>query len=117
MGSRVLIAQLTRNLVANAVAYNLPDGTGWVRVTVDGGVLTVANTGPVVPEADIPGLFEPFRRGEGRDRMGPGAGLGLSIVRSITAAHGGTVSAVGREGGGLVVTVRLPVGDQAPERP
>ncbi|MFC8914205.1 sensor histidine kinase [Streptomyces sp. NPDC057116] len=117
MGSRVLIAQLTRNLVANAVAYNLPDGTGWVRVTVDGGVLTVANTGPVVPDADIPGLFEPFRRGEGRDRMGPGAGLGLSIVRSITAAHGGTVSAVGREGGGLVVTVRLPVGDQAPQRP
>ncbi|MFG3507423.1 sensor histidine kinase [Streptomyces sp. NPDC047821] len=117
MGSRVLIAQLTRNLVANAVAYNLPDGTGWVRVTVDGGVLTVANTGPVVPDADIPGLFEPFRRGEGRDRMGPGAGLGLSIVRSITAAHGGTVSAVGREGGGLVVTVRLPAGDQAPQRP
>lgn len=116
LGSRVLLAQLARNLVANAVAYNLPDGAGWVRVTVEGGALTVANTGPVVAEADIPGLFEPFRRGEGRDRMGPGAGLGLSIVRSIAVAHGGTVTAVGRDGGGLVVTVRLPVGDQAPVR-
>ncbi|MEU0717017.1 HAMP domain-containing sensor histidine kinase [Streptomyces lavendulocolor] len=106
-GSRVLLAQLARNLVANAVAYNVPGG--WVRVTVDGGVLTVTNTGPVVADADVPGLFEPFRRGEGRDRMGPGAGLGLSIVRSIAAAHGGTATAAARDGGGLVVTVRLPV--------
>ncbi|MER7107064.1 sensor histidine kinase [Streptomyces sp. NPDC000229] len=114
-GNRVLLAQMTRNLVANAVTHNVPGG--WVRVAVDGGVLTVANTGPVIPEADIPGLFEPFRRGEGRDRMGPGAGLGLSIVRSVALAHGGTVTATGRDGGGLVVTVRLPVRDRAPGRP
>ncbi|MFE7587403.1 sensor histidine kinase [Streptomyces gardneri] len=108
-GSRVLLAQLVRNLVANAVAYNVPGGT--VDVRVDGGVLTVTNTGPVVPAQDVDGLFEPFRRGEGRDRTGPGAGLGLSLVRSIAAAHGGTVRAVARgaaEGGGLVVTVTLP---------
>ncbi|MFE1907493.1 sensor histidine kinase [Streptomyces gardneri] len=108
-GSRVLLAQLVRNLVANAVAYNVPRGT--VDVRVDGGVLTVTNTGPVVPAQDVDGLFEPFRRGEGRDRTGPGAGLGLSLVRSIAAAHGGTVRAVARgaaEGGGLVVTVTLP---------
>ncbi|MEU6877472.1 ATP-binding protein [Streptomyces sp. NPDC046712] len=110
-GSRVLLGQLVRNLVANAVAYNLPGG-GTVEVRVEGGVLTVVNTGPVVAAGDVPGLFEPFRRGEGRDRMGPGAGLGLSIVRSIAVAHGGTVGAVARgveEGGGLVVTVTLPV--------
>ncbi|MFB7355073.1 sensor histidine kinase [Streptomyces gardneri] len=108
-GSRVLLAQLVRNLVANAVAYNVPGGK--VDVRVDGGVLTVTNTGPVVPAQDVDGLFEPFRRGEGRDRTGPGAGLGLSLVRSIAAAHGGTVRAVARdaaEGGGLVVTVTLP---------
>ncbi|MFF7775774.1 sensor histidine kinase [Streptomyces tanashiensis] len=110
-GSRVLLAQLVRNLVANAVAYNVPGGEVGVRVEAPG-VLTVVNTGPVVPEDDVDGLFEPFRRGEGRDRMGPGAGLGLSLVRSIALAHGGAVRAVARgaaEGGGLVVTVTLPV--------
>ncbi|CAM5471794.1 sensor histidine kinase [Streptomyces narbonensis] len=111
LGSRVLLGQLVRNLVANAVAYNLPEG-GTVGVRVEGGVLTVVNTGPVVPPDQVGGLFEPFRRGEGRDRMGPGAGLGLSIVRSIAVAHGGSVRAVARDaaaGGGLVVAVTLPV--------
>ncbi|MFF4172022.1 ATP-binding protein [Streptomyces sp. NPDC001744] len=110
-GSRVLLGQLVRNLVANAVAYNVPGGT--VGVRVDGGVLTVVNTGPVIPPDEVEALFEPFRRGEGRDRMGPGAGLGLSIVRSIAVAHGGSATATARsaaEGGGLVVTVSLPVG-------
>ncbi|MGW3385911.1 ATP-binding protein [Streptomyces cinereoruber] len=112
-GSRVLLRQLVRNLVANAVAYNVPGGA--VDVRVAGGVLTVVltvvNTGPVVPPDEVESLFEPFRRGAGRDRTGPGAGLGLSIVRSIATAHGGTATAVARgagEGGGLVVTVTLP---------
>ncbi|MFD5104806.1 ATP-binding protein [Streptomyces cinereoruber] len=108
-GSRVLLRQLVRNLVANAVAHNVPGGT--VDVRVAGGVLTVVNTGPVVPPDEVESLFEPFRRGAGRDRTGPGAGLGLSIVRSIATAHGGTATAVARgagEGGGLVVTVTLP---------
>ncbi|MGW8486150.1 sensor histidine kinase [Streptomyces sp. NPDC055886] len=113
-GSRLLLAQLVANLLANAVTYNVPGGS--VEVALSGeGVLVVRNTGPVVSEADIAGFFEPFRRGEGRDRMGPGSGLGLSIVRSIAVAHGGTVTAIpGPKGGGLAVTVRLPV-DQAPE--
>ncbi|MGA5640938.1 sensor histidine kinase [Streptomyces cinereoruber] len=112
-GSRVLLRQLVRNLVANAVAHNVPGGT--VDVRVHGGaptvVLTVVNTGPVVPPDEVESLFEPFRRGAGRDRTGLGAGLGLSIVRSIATAHGGTATAVARgagEGGGLVVTVTLP---------
>ncbi|MGI5401680.1 sensor histidine kinase [Streptomyces sp. CA-135486] len=106
-GNRLLLAQLVGNLVANAVTYNVPDGS--VDVRVESGVLTVRNTGPVVAAEDVPALFEPFRRGEGRDRMGPGAGLGLSIVRSIAQAHGGTVTAEPGPAGGLAVTVVLPV--------
>ncbi|MFE0650088.1 sensor histidine kinase [Streptomyces sp. NPDC059534] len=114
-GSRVLLGQLVRNLVENAFTHNVPGGL--VEVRVADGVLTVLNTGPVVRAADVDGLFEPFRRGEGRDRMGPGAGLGLSIVRSIAVAHGGAATAVARDagdGGGLVVTVTLPVTVTAP---
>ncbi|WDG30187.1 ATP-binding protein [Streptomyces sp. CA-278952] len=113
-GNRLLLAQLVANLLANAVTYNVPGGSVEVSLTGEG-ALRVRNTGPEVSEADIAVFFEPFRRGEGRDRMGPGSGLGLSIVRSIAVAHGGTVTAVpGPEGGGLAVTVRLPV-DQASE--
>ncbi|MET9204939.1 ATP-binding protein [Streptomyces bacillaris] len=115
-GNRLLLSQLVSNLLANAVTYNVPDGSVDITLAEDG-ALVVSNTGPVVSEADIAGFFEPFRRGEGRDRMGPGSGLGLSIVRSIAVAHGGTVTAVpGPGGGGLAVTVRLPV-DRSVDRP
>jgi signal transduction histidine kinase len=86
----------------------------WVRVvsrTVDDRVeLVVANTGPEVPPYEVDSLFKPFYR-LGAERLvgGKGAGLGLSIVRSVTEAHGGTVTAVPREGGGLQVTVTLPL--------
>ncbi|MEU2026529.1 HAMP domain-containing sensor histidine kinase [Streptomyces sp. NPDC016469] len=113
-GNRLLLAQLVANLLANAVTYNVPGGSVDVSVLPAGGgvLLEVRNTGPVVDAADIPGLFEPFRRGEGKDRMGPGSGLGLSIVRSIALAHDGTVTAVPGPGGGLAVTVRLPASQE-----
>ncbi|PKV86654.1 cell wall metabolism sensor histidine kinase WalK [Streptomyces sp. TLI_146] len=103
-GNRALLARLTANLLANATAYH-----GRVEVAVFEGGLTVSNPGGAeVGAAEVPALFEPFRRGEGRDRMGPGAGLGLSIVRSIAGAHGGTATAVPLREGGLTVTVLLP---------
>jgi signal transduction histidine kinase len=112
VGSPVLLERLVQNLVENGLRYNVPAG-GWVSVATgfrpDGmAFLTVANTGPVIPRYEVPGLFEPFRR-LGTERLAvPGAGLGLSIVRAVARAHGGFVAAEPREGGGLIVTVTLP---------
>ena len=62
----------------------------------------------------MPGLFEPFRRG-GWERTGSrGSGLGLSIVRAVCDAHGGTVSASALDGGGLEVRVTLPAASATP---
>jgi signal transduction histidine kinase len=112
-GNPVLLERLVQNLVENGVRHNIPEH-GWVRVTSDtrpdgSVVLQVSNTGPVVPRYDIPNLFEPFHRlNSDRLSTSPGAGLGLSIVRAVTRAHGGDVRAEPRDGGGLVVTVILP---------
>jgi len=119
-GDPELLERLVGNLVENAVRHNV-DG-GWVTVRTGTGptagagalagrqfaVLTVANTGPVVPADTVDELFEPFRRGGTARTATRGAGLGLSIVRAVAAAHGGEVSAAPRPEGGLDVTVRLP---------
>jgi signal transduction histidine kinase len=79
------------------------------RRRADGVELVVANTGLPVPVYEIETIFEPFRRLHGdRVRSDRGSGLGLSIVRAIVDAHGGTVIARPREEGGLTVTVELP---------
>ncbi|GGJ05028.1 sensor protein CutS [Streptomyces brasiliensis] len=112
-GNGVLLERIALNLVQNAVRYNVPEA-GWVEVGTDvqhgQAVLTVSNTGPVVPAYEIDNLFEPFRRLR-TERTGSdkGVGLGLSIVRSVARAHGGQISAQPREGGGLVMRVTLPV--------
>jgi signal transduction histidine kinase len=117
-GDPHLLERLVGNLVENAVRHNV-DG-GWVRVCTGSDAsswLTVANTGAEVLPADVEELFQPFRRG-GTARTGSrGAGLGLSIVRAVAAAHGGAVTATPREGGGLEVTVRLPAGSRTSAPP
>ncbi|MBE8516377.1 HAMP domain-containing histidine kinase [Amycolatopsis sp. H6(2020)] len=107
-GDAVLLERLAGNLVENALRHNVPGG--WVRVTtrsLPGRVeLEVANSGPVIPPAEVPALFDPFHR---RARVAAeGTGLGLSIVRSVAHAHGGEVTATARPEGGLVVVVSLP---------
>ncbi|TJZ50094.1 HAMP domain-containing histidine kinase [Streptomyces piniterrae] len=103
----VLLAHLVRNLVANAVRHNRPDGR--ITLSVHDRTLEVSNTGPTIPQKSIPYLFEPFRRLEER-RHGPGegAGLGLSIVASIARAHDASATAHPNPGGGLTVRVVFP---------
>jgi signal transduction histidine kinase len=116
VGDPGLLERLAGNLVENAVRYNNLHGQLWISTGSDRTYswLLVANTGFEVEQSDVPLLFEPFRRG-GRERTGArGSGLGLSIVRAVCDAHGGTVSAVARAGGGLEVTVRLPAAATTP---
>ncbi|WP_155335006.1 sensor histidine kinase [Acrocarpospora corrugata] len=110
LGDPVLLERCVSNLVENGIKYNGGDGKVWVRsgIVEGGAVVQVANTGPYVPAYEVDSIFEPFRRLHAdRVESAKGAGLGLSIVRAIVRAHGGTVTAVPRDGGGLVVTVRL----------
>ena len=123
LGDAFLLERLVQNLIENGIQYNAPDN-GWVRVQTMASAghveLVVENTGPTIAAHEVPGLFEPFRRLAATDRMAGaarmpivrGAGLGLSIVRSVAHTHGGEVIAAPREGGGLVVRVRFPAAPQ-----
>jgi signal transduction histidine kinase len=116
VGDPSLLDRLAGNLIENAIRYNHLLGRLWLRTTsVDGQArLIVGNTGHEVEQTEVPGLFEPFRRG-GWERTGSrGSGLGLSIVRAVCDAHGGTVSAIALADGGLEVTVALPAADTTP---
>jgi len=119
IGDPPLLERLTDNLVENAIRYNIAEH-GWVHVSVTCDArtsrLSVANTGPIIAPFEVDALFEPFRRRASTERITDseqsagtrGAGLGLSIVRSVAIAHGGDVHAEARPDGGLVVTVNLP---------
>jgi len=110
-GDPALLTRLAANLLRNAVRHNHARGevTVAVRRHADEVRLTVVNTGPDVSPALAGEMFEPFVRAAGRTRGG-GHGLGLTIVRAITTAHRGAVSAAAAPGGGLAVTVTLPAG-------
>jgi len=115
IGSHALLLQLTTNLVHNAIVHNLPEqGTVWVTTSVRPRtvVLVVENTGEKLTPQLVSTLAEPFQRGTGRVRTDDtGVGLGLAIVKSITQAHDGTLTLTPRLGGGLRVTVQLPLAD------
>jgi signal transduction histidine kinase len=110
-GDRRLLARLVSNLLENAIVHNVPGGRIRLQVRVLGGAaeLAVANSGPLVPSAEIERLLEPFQR-MAAERVGPrtGLGLGLSIVAAIAEAHDATLDVSPGEAGGLSVTVRFP---------
>ena len=111
-GDPALLDRLVLNLVENAFRYNVEGGLVSVTTAHAGGqaLVRVENDGPVVDTADVPALFDRFRRGGTGDsrRRGDGHGLGLSIARAVVTTHGGMLDAAPRPGGGLIVTARFP---------
>jgi signal transduction histidine kinase len=107
LGDRVLVERLVANLVDNAVRYNRTGGSVQVETGTDHGqsYISVTNTGPLVPEAKVASLFEPFTRLDQRVANGQGVGLGLSIVASVVAAHRAHLQADALPNGGLKITV------------
>lgn len=110
-GDPRLLERLVANLLDNATGHNVAGGS--VRVStglVDGrATLTVTNTGPAVPAADLERLFQPFQRLDpARTNRRNGHGLGLSIVRAIAAAHQASLTAEPLPEGGLSVSVAFP---------
>jgi signal transduction histidine kinase len=114
-GDPRLLERLVSNLVTNAVRHNVPRGWVDVRTETRGGhaILSVANTGPVVPDDQIGRIFEPFQRlDQDRTSDADGLGLGLSIVQAVAEAHDAAVAARPRPGGGLAVDVTFAAADR-----
>jgi signal transduction histidine kinase len=99
-------------MIDNAVHYNINGG----RIKVETGThtgqafLAVANSGPLIPPGEVDRLFEPFQRGatDRPDNNDDHHGLGLSIIRAITTAHDGALTAKAQPEGGLAVTATFP---------
>jgi len=107
----VRMRQALGNLVSNALRHTPPGGTVTLvaRRDADEVVLTVTDTGSGIAPEDLPHVFDRFWRAEkSRSRRTGGSGLGLSIVRHLIAAHGGTVVATSEPGVGTEFTLRLP---------
>ena len=109
-GDPQLLERMISNLVDNAVRHNEPGG--WIRLRTGSSdtavYLEIANSGPFIPDDKVPELFEPFRRMEARTGVRDGAGLGLSIVRSVVSAHRATVTGRSQPEGGLDISVKIP---------
>ncbi len=117
-----LLHRAVENVVRNAIKFTAEGTTVEVGVAGsargDEALVTVADRGPGVAPAELESIFEPFHRGSAAP-AGPGFGLGLAIARRAVEAHGGHVGASNREGGGLLIEIRvpLPAGTDTPGLP
>jgi len=111
-GDYDLLVLATHNLLNNAVKFTKPGDTVEVRAFEDGSsvVVEVADTGPGIPEDELPHIWQELYRGKGARGI-QGSGLGLALVRAIIERHGGQVGVRSRIGRGTVVTIRLPLGN------
>jgi signal transduction histidine kinase len=99
------------NLLSNAVKYTPEGGAINVNIMDHTGeaVVSISDTGIGIPENEVDTIFERFYRTEkSRNRQTGGAGIGLTIVKSILEAHGGTVEVMSKEGLGSTFLIKIP---------
>jgi signal transduction histidine kinase len=111
LGNPELVERLVTNLVENAVRHNIPHGRVDLATHAAAGraVLTIANTGPVIPTGEVNRLFRPFQRLRSHPGAADGTGLGLAIVHAIAAGHDATIHASARTAGGLSIDISFPL--------
>jgi signal transduction histidine kinase len=110
LADRVRIEQVAANLVDNALKYTPEGGRVTVEVFADDGraVLRVRDTGIGIPESEQARIWDRLFRGD-RSRTARGLGLGLSLVKAIVEAHGGTASVTSAPGAGSTFVISLPL--------
>jgi two-component system sensor histidine kinase BaeS len=108
------IRQVVANLLSNALKFTPTGGVVTLSVAIEGGVgvIRVADSGPGIPDEELPLVFDRFFRG--RDVRAGGSGVGLTVAQELIRAHGGELSAASPPGGGAVFEVRLPVATHQP---
>jgi len=111
----IRLGRVLENMLSNAIKYSPAGGDIVVRLTLDEGeeqpmaVLSVVDQGLGIPAADLPSIFDRFRRASNvAGRIG-GTGIGLASARQIVGQHGGSIQVQSVEGSGSTFTVRLPV--------
>jgi signal transduction histidine kinase len=110
VGDRAKIKQVLLNLLTNAIKYNRPGGSLVVRGQANGrGIeVAVADTGPGIPPASLPHLFDKFYRVADSDGAPHGTGLGLAIAKKIVESHGGHIGVESVVGAGTTLKFSLP---------
>jgi two-component system OmpR family sensor kinase len=110
VGSAQLIERAIDNLLGNAIKFSPRGGAVRLTVSVTNRIadISISDSGPGVPEAELDSLFRPFFRGSNA-ASAEGHGLGLAIVQRVVKIHRGELSVSNREGGGLRVSMRLPL--------
>ena len=114
---RARLRQVLLNLLTNAIKYNRPGGQVLVEISNAGSgraLVTVRDSGLGISEADMPFVFEPFRRGAQAAGPVEGAGIGLSVTRAWVQLMGGDIDVASTAGLGSVFSVRLPLQGPVP---
>jgi len=108
-GRKVGLARAFGNLIDNALRYGTEVQVS-VTTTPTLAITTIEDSGPGIPPDQLDRMFQPFARGDdSRNTQTGGAGLGLSIARTIITSHGGEIGLENRTQGGLRARITLPL--------